>query len=293
MMNPDWRTALREARHASRLSLKVAGERSRLSYETVRGYENGRRSPTRDSLLKLLSALELTAADANALLERAGFAPDAGLYAPDEFPEYAFRVDELQRFIEKRPWPAIATDDAIRVLAVNQTMQALWGFDFAREKRRRSRDEMSLFAIIGDFGFLERITNWPAFLRAAASLNKGRPLRASLMQPARLIAATKAMAGGDPALVKRMLRIWTKAKPMPARIQADFPIIWRDPELGEMRFRSVVSVASERDRLNFRDWHPVDADTWRALERVKARAGRRVQIGRRDPQRTPRATDVG
>lgn len=60
--------ALRGARHATRLSLKAVAERSGFSYETVRGYENGRRGPTRESLLKVLAVLQLTAADANALL---------------------------------------------------------------------------------------------------------------------------------------------------------------------------------------------------------------------------------
>ena len=74
----------------------------------------------------------------------------------------------------------------------------------------------------------------------------------------------QAMAAGDPAVMKRMREIWAKARPAPQRIQADFPIVWSDPEYGELHFRSVVSVASAADRLDFRDWHPVD--TWRALE---------------------------
>jgi hypothetical protein len=36
-----------------------------------------------------------------------------------------------------------------------------------------------------------------------------------------------------------------------------------------------VSVASEQDLLNIRDWHPAGAETWRALEMVKSRRRRR------------------
>jgi transcriptional regulator with XRE-family HTH domain len=269
-MSAGWRMALRAARREWRLSLKALGERSGLSYESVRGYENGRRSPSRESLLKVLAVLQFTAADANALLEQAGFAPEAGLYSPYEFPEYAFRVDELQRFLDQRPWPAMATDDPMRVLAANRTIQALWGIDLNREKRRRSAEEMSLFAIGRDYGFLNRMSNWPEFLRAAASLNKGRPVRAALTSADVLMASVQVMSG-DPAVRKYMRRIWTTAKPTPFRIQADRQIVWCDPEFGELRFRSVVSVASEQDLLSFRDWHPVDAETWRALEDVKLR----------------------
>ena len=154
-------------------------------------------------------------------------------------------------------------------------MQALWGFDFDRERRRRSADEMILFAIIRDAGLLDRISNWPDLLRLAASQNKGRPLRAALVPPEQRLASVQAMSGGDAALLKRLLKIWKKAKPMPARIQSDSEVVWSDPEYGELHFRSVISVANEQDLLTFRDWHPVNADTWRALEKMKTRARRR------------------
>jgi transcriptional regulator with XRE-family HTH domain len=270
----DWRTDLRAARRRSGLNMEAVAERSSLSYETVRAYENGKRRPKRETLLKILAILQFTAADANALLEAAGFAPEAGLYSAHEFPQYSFRLDELQRFLDKRPWPAIATDDAVQVLSVNRTMQSLWRIDFDREKRGRTAEELNLFAMIGRHRLLDRISNWPEFLSAAASLNKGRPLRATVTSPEQRSKSMQAMTGGDPKLLKRVVQIWTKAKPAPARIQADFPIVWCDPEWGELNFRSVVSVASDVDLLNFRDWHPVDAHTWQALENLTSRRRR-------------------
>ena len=284
-MSEEWRTALRAARRRSRRSMASVAEQSGLSAQAVRAYETGRRRPKRDALLKILALLQFTAADANALLEQAGFAPELGLYPAHEFPEYAFRVDELQRFLDKRPWPAIATDDEIRILAANRAMQALWRFDFNRLRRQRGPDEMTLFAIIGELKLLDRIANWPEFLRVAASLNKGRPLRATMTAPERRLASVEAMAGGDPAVTKRMREIWARAKPAPQRIQADFPIVWSDPDYGELHFRSVVSVASASDRLDFRDWHPVDAATWRAVERLRAGARRTP------PRRSARSRD--
>ena len=283
-MTETWRGTLRAARRRAGLSMEAVADQSGLSYETVRGYENGRRTPTRDSLLRVLACTHLSAIDANELLERAGFAPEATLFGPDERRGFAFHADELQRVIDKRPWPAMATNDTIEVVAANRAVQAVWGFHFARERRRRAPSEMTMFAIGRDVGFLDRMRNWPVTFRAAAEMNKGRPdrLRLPAGTPA-MMEAMREISGGDPILMKRLVRIWTSAKPSPSRMQMDFPVIWCDPEYGEMRFRSVISVASERELLHFRDWHPVDSETWRVLERVKARwgPGRRSRIAAR------------
>jgi transcriptional regulator with XRE-family HTH domain len=272
-MNEAWRTALREARRGAGISMETVAQRSGLSYETVRGYENGRRSPTRESLLKVLVELQITAAEANAIVEQAGFAPEPTLYPPDEFPAYYYRVEELQRIVEKRPWPAFATNDAMRVVAANRAVQAVWAINFAREKRRQSSDQLSLFRIGGDYRFVERVTNWAQIVSAVASINKGRPRRTvqTALAPG-VVAAMEATAGGDAAYLKALLKIWQNAKPAPNRVQWDMPLIWRDPEFGEMRFIDTVSVASESDVLQFQDWHPVDGETWSVLDKVIVRA---------------------
>jgi transcriptional regulator with XRE-family HTH domain len=274
-VNEDWRSALRAARRKAGVSMETLAERSGISYETVRAYENGRRSPKRATLLKVLAALPLTAADANAVLDLVGFATEPALYPPHEFPEHLYRVDELQRVVEARPWPACATNESISVVAANRAIQAVWGMDYAKEKRRRPDAELSLFTIAGDPRFTERVTNWTHVLRSIASEIKGRPQRTvAASEGPRAFAALQAAAGGDPALLKRSLKIWEKAKPAPARVQWDLPLRWLDPQYGEMRFIVVISLASERDVLRFHDWHPVDAATWRTLEKVKARSAR-------------------
>lgn len=72
-MMEDWRHALRAARRDAGLSMEAVAGITGLSYETVRSYENGRRRPTRESLVRVLSAMELSAADANGILDGAGF----------------------------------------------------------------------------------------------------------------------------------------------------------------------------------------------------------------------------
>ena len=257
--------------------MKAVAELSGLSYDTVRSYENGRRRPTRDSLLNVLAMLRVTAADANAIVEQAGFAAEPTLYPAHEFPEYYYRVGELQRVVEKRPWPSFATNDAMRVVAANRAVQAVWGINFAREKRKQSSDQLNLFRIGGDYRFIDRVTNWAQIVSVVASVNKGRPRRTVLTALAPgVVSSMEATAGGDPDQLKVLLKIWQKAKPAPSRVQWDMPLIWRDPEFGEMRFIDTVSVASEPDVLRFQDWHPMDAETWRVLERVIARSARQT-----------------
>ena len=188
-------------------------------------------------------------------------------------------MDELQRVVDEAAMACDGHGRRVQVVAANRAVQAVWGFDFAKESRRRTRREMSMFAIGRDVGFLDRITNWPVSFRAAAEMNKGRPERLRL--PAgtpEMMDAMREISGGDPELMKQLVRIWTKAKPSPARMQSDFPVIWRDPEYGEMRFRSIISVASERDLLYFRDWHPVDARAGTCWRRCR-RAGRAAEAG--------------
>jgi transcriptional regulator with XRE-family HTH domain len=275
-MEPEFRAALRAARRKAHLSMAKVAARSGLSYMTVRGYEGGRRNPSRKSLLKVLATLGLTAADQNALLALAGFASVPALYPSREFPDYFYGVDELQRAVEKRPWPAFATNDAMHVVAANRAAQALWRINYASEKRRRTGDEMSLFAIGRDAHFSERMTNFLDVVRVMASVNKGRPHRTMVpsMAPGLMAAAIQETASDDPELFKRLQRIWEKTKPAAARVQWDLPVVWRDPDCGTLRFIGVVSCANDPDVLNFHDWHPIDGNTWRVLEKVMTRAKR-------------------
>lgn len=271
-----WQADIRAARRERRVSLKDLAADAGISPETLRAYEHDRRRPTRSNLLAVLGALALPAADANDILQRAGFAPEPALYAPDEFPDYDFRVEEVQRFLDGRPWPAMATDARMRVLAANISMQALWGMDFKREKRRRTPEEITLFAIAGDYNFVEHITNWVEVLRAYAAINKGRPQSRARIPAETIVTSARAMAAGDPEVRERINKTWDRAKPAPARIQVDVPLHWRDLRLGDLRFRSVSTVASEQDEIRFRDWHPVDAESWQRLAKVIARWRRRA-----------------
>lgn len=94
-----------------------------------------------------------------------------------------------------------------------------------------------------------------------------------------LVADQSSWSGdGPPApvlAVKSILqRLFTRL--LRSQCRWSYRVVWRDLELGEMRFHCLVSTASEPDGLAFNDWHPVDSDTWSVLEQVTARHAERA-----------------
>src|SRR5581483_10468237 len=65
MVTDGWRTALRDARRARGLSQHQLAALARLSKDAIRGYETGRRMPTRDHLAAVLDALKLDVGQRN------------------------------------------------------------------------------------------------------------------------------------------------------------------------------------------------------------------------------------
>ena len=78
-------------------------------------------------------------------------------------------------------------------------------------------------------------------------------------------------AKGDTAFLGRMIEIFASTPARDPKVRWSYPVAWRDDDFGDMRFMSIVGTASEPDGLAFNDWIPLDAESWEALERVKAR----------------------
>ncbi len=273
-MADSWREQLRAARRALGISLRDLALRTGLSYETVRGYENGRRRPSRDSLLSVLRHLGASAVDANAIVEAAGFAPEPTLFPEASYPSYFFKREELDDAVELVPWSQFVSNDDVAVMAANTAIQALWDIDFAHERRTRTRAQMSLLSVASDHKFADRVVNWDDVISVMASIFKGRPRRpASMDEPDAYLSEVLAeFAKGDPAFLARLIAVWTAAEPMAAKVRWHYRVTWSDIEFGEMRFLCCATTCSEPDGFAFNDWHPIDAPTWQTLEQVKHRA---------------------
>jgi transcriptional regulator with XRE-family HTH domain len=272
-MVDEWRASLRAARRRQGLSLLEVAERAGLSHETIRGYENGRRRPRRDHLLAVLNAIEVGQHEVNDVLRQAGFAEIETLFPIEENPSFYFRVDELDAAVETVPWPQFVSSDTVEVLAANRAMQAVWDVDFAYERSWRTRPQMNMLSVASDHHFADRVVNWEEVISVLAGIHKGWPRgAAALDDPAPLLGQVLAeFARGDPVFLKRMIDIWVATAPMPGKIRNQYRVVWRDREFGDMRFLAQMTTCSMPDGSAFNDWHPIDADTWTALEQVKAR----------------------
>jgi len=269
----DWRERLRNGRRELGLSRAALAQLANVSPETVRGYENGRRRPTREHLLAIIEALRLPPHETNAILSGAGHAPIRKVFPAAEYPHYYFHTDELQAYVERQPWPEFVLNQAVELMAANSAAQALWGIDLARELARRKRSQMNLLSVASQRRFADRLTNWEEIAEVLVAVFKGQPRGAeSIDDPSVYFSDVLAeFARGDPAFLPSLAKIWERTPAREAKCHWSYGVTWRDAEAGELRFRAVVSTASEPDGFAFNSWIPLDAATWTGLERVMGR----------------------
>jgi transcriptional regulator with XRE-family HTH domain len=268
-----WRSRLRATRERLGVSRAELARRSGVPADTLRRWEDGTRNPRYTSLGAVLDALDCPSAEANALLAEAGFPPARTLFPSDRFPNYYYTVDELQDAVEQAPWPEFVTNDNAEVVAANAAVQALWLIDFAHEKSWRTSAQMNVLSVASDHHFADRCVNWEEVVAMLASVFKGRPRDPhTIDEPDPYFDAVLAeFVRGDAAFLSRLIDIFAATPAREPKCRWSHRVVWRDDEFGDMRFLGLVSTASEPDALAFNDWHPLDAASWDALERVKSR----------------------
>ncbi|MGB2694627.1 MAG: helix-turn-helix domain-containing protein [Dehalococcoidia bacterium] len=273
MAERDWRKTLRKAREQLGLSRAEVARRASLSEETVRGYESGRRAPTASSLNALLEALRLPQHERRHILAATGFAAPDTLFPGERFPNYFYTVEELQHIVEQVPWPEFVLNDNTEVIATNTIIERLWGVDFAQERAQRTSAQMNLLSVANDHLFTDHILNWDECVGTLIGVLKGRPRDPdSIDEPVPYLNAVLAeIVGGDPAFLRRLGGLWESVLPTPAKCRWTYRVVWRDDDLGELRFVALVNTASEPDGLGFNDWIPLDGATWDALEILRRR----------------------
>lgn len=268
-----WRLRLREARRRLDLTQDGVAERAGVSKETVRSYEEGRHRPgDRQHIMRILEAVELSRLEINDILEELGFAPVRDL-APQVDGAAGSRLAAAQRLIDACLWPAFAANDLVEVVAANESFQALFDVDFAREYR--DAPSRSLLALMTTPRFADHFENWDEIARVLVALWKGHFTRTVSLDDPRheLSKVLDSLAGGDSSYyLLRVLKIWAEARPIPPVRRWFYPIVWRDDELGLLTFQGVVHTGDDPETLvSFNDWIPTDAATWSAFERVKSR----------------------
>ena len=285
-MTEDWRSILRDARIRLGITQSALAAKVGLSAETVRGYETRTSHPSRERLELLIEALKVPNATANVIRESAGYAlvrtVHEGLHEANRY----YTPAELDLVVDSVPWPEFVVNDPVEVVTANATVQALWEIDFAYERSVRTPAQMNLLAVASDHELAERVKNWDEIVGILVSMfkanksmfNPDQSAAHSLDDPSPYFEEViKQFVAGDPAFLARLIDVWNRTEPMEGKIRWTYPVVWVDPEVGEMRFLATVSLANEEHGAYFNDWIPLDADSWIRLEAIKGRDQSRGQ----------------
>lgn len=272
MEQQDWRVMLREARKSMRLTQKQLADLAGLSLETIRGYEGGSRSPRREHLISLLEELKIDRGWRNRFLMAAGFAPDGLEQRPPDIHNWMFTEEEAQREIDSYPWPSFVLSERAQVIAANQLVQRLWGVDLRYEYM--DPVERNLLSVATDPYFADRVVNWLEAVSTIAmvfkSFHRG-PEQPEAASPY-FSAVIEHFMKGDPKYVNRFVEVWQQASGEPmAKLRWSYPVHWREPGVGDIRFRCIVSSANEYHGWAYNDWIPTDAESWANVERLRCR----------------------
>jgi hypothetical protein len=158
----------------------------------------------------------------------------------------------------------------MELVAANAMITRLWEIDL--DKEFTGPGERSLITAATNPRFSDRCVSWEQTVGAMASRFKSHhrgPEDPSAPGPyfAHIV---EVLASYDPAYLTRVTGLWAAVEPAEPAVRWTYPVVWRHPDVGDMRFTGVVNCASETDGLAFNDWIPVDAATWTALERLKS-----------------------
>lgn len=266
----DWRGALRQHRKQRRLTLPEVARRSGLSRSAVKAYESGDRRPSAEALDAIIEAMGLTHDEANPIRAGAGFAID---WYGVLHRRYISDFGELQRQADASPWPVFITNQGSYVLHANRTFELVWDVDIAREFPDPLDRSLLSGATISRF--TRCIENYDEAMSFFIGLIKGDPRRdQNLERPAPWYQdAVQRLLDNDPAELRRLLGVWEKAEAIPHKIRHQYNVVWRyrskDPVL---RFIGRHTVCDIWNELNWQEWVPADAETWQALERLRAGA---------------------
>ena len=269
-MAMEWSRRLRAARERLGLSRGELAALASLSSETVRAYETGKRGATAPTLRAIIDALGIEQVERNRILTAAGFVGAATQFPPEVAPDYYFTRDQAAREIERAPWPACIVNDRMDVISANRLAQTLWDVDFERDLT--GPGERNLLSVASTPHFAERVTNWDEAIGVAVAILKGHH-RGGVSEPedssGYFASVMQHFLEGDPKYVARFLTAWQQTPARSPKCRWDFPVVWRDEDLGTLRFRVAISVASELDGLAFNDWIPLDSGTWEGLRQIQ------------------------
>ena len=286
-----WNEMLREERRRVGLTQAQLGDRAGLDADTVRKYEHGDRRPRQLALERLLDALQVDWATAHRIMTARGFHHREMRFDTGPRGGYYFTLAEVREFVERVPWPMFTGNELGEIAAANRAAQALWQIDLEAELGGRTRAAANMFVAMAEPRIASRLANWEELLAHFVALYKKVPAAQGMLDdPGPLFeAVVTAFAEANPPGLLRLYELWRTVPAREDKVRWMYPVVWREPGFPEIRFRGMVSQASEALGLGFNEWIPEDAASHAAFEAVLAsRAGWRPQGDRRRRPRQPR-----
>lgn len=261
----DWRAALRMWRKRRGLTQAALAERAELSHSAVRAYENAQRNPSTESLTTLVRVLGVPRQDANQILAAAGYAVDWSTLLDGR---YIFDLDDAQAQLNRCPWPAFLTDQAINVVATNQLTEAIFDVDLATDYT--DVGDRNLLGGASDPNFARYLENYDEVVSFMIGLAKGDPrFQQNPERPAPWLEEPMSrFLKGDPALITRVMALWQTAEPVPHRTRHQFDVQWLHQGKTPMRFQGILTIADLWNELTWNDWIPADPETWHTLHDI-------------------------
>lgn len=269
----DWRQIIRTERRRVGLTQQELARRAGLATATIRKYENGSRTAPRESLERILAAVQASDATVKRVLTDRGFHYRDRRLPADRASRFFFSSTELGPFMDRVRWPMFAANELGELVAANRVARRLWGIDLAAEAARHGRARASLLVVMCEPRLAARLVNWDAMVRHYLGFRKAvmasRPI--SVGGGALVDEIETAIAEVNPRALSRIYELWPNTPPNPDKVRWSYPVVWREPGFPDMHFQGVVTTASTHDAIGFNDWIPVDAATWTSLETLLAR----------------------
>lgn len=290
-----WHVLIRAERRRLGITQTELAERAGMSPETVRKYEAGSRNPSRASIERVLAALQAPHTTVRQVLLDLGMAAPGSLYGLGGVEDYRFSIPELRSFVEETPWPQFVIDNTLEIVAANAATQALWEMDLSAQVLERTRARVNLLAILAHHRLRQSLRNRYEIMAIVVSVLKVFPESRNLLEaPGSLFAEVfDAFAATDPKAINKLYALWDRTPPASQKLRWNFPVVWSEPEVGEIRLIGTVTAASHVNSLVFVDWIPRDGPSHALLETLLAsrtlRPGDRARPAGASARRPPPA----
>ena len=256
--NADFQRHLRHWRNVAKLSQMQLALDSGLSTKHLNQLENGKTTPTQESVMKLAQGLNLSFRNTNGMLIAAGFSPEFKASAL-ESESMAFTRYAIERTIENHnPYPALVLDPCGEILLLNEGAKKLMATFLPPDILRKYRNVYELY--FSEDGLKPYIHNWQE--TTAAMLNHVQQ---------EILAIPLGSRGYD--LFSRLEREnklpenWRELSQQESEINSIFNFHFRKGDI-EMRFFSTYATfGSPRDvalqDIRIECFFPSDAETQR------------------------------